>query len=106
NPRGALAETGDERQARGPGRQLRSRIIEKNRSRLRWNEIVGARQDFAQLGVELNLPVLGVPLATRPHEEALDLLRGEREYGAAGLRVKCHRIGVGARLIYSHFRSM
>jgi hypothetical protein len=77
---GARAERGDERQARrGRARELGARIVEQDAARLRGHEVVGALEDLAERGVEAHVPVLGVLVAPRAHEEARDLLGRQRD---------------------------
>ena len=76
----ARAERGDVGQARrGRARQLGARVVQQDAARLGGDEVVGALEDLAQRRVEPHVPVLGVLVAARAHEEAGDLLGRQRE---------------------------
>src|SRR5262249_46251393 len=86
----SCTEAGNEGQAARTRRQLGARVVEQDRASFRWNELVGARQDVAQVHVEPDLPLLTIGISARAYEEALDLLGRQGEDLAARVVARGH----------------
>ena len=99
----ARPEGGDEGQAgRRRADQLGPRIVEENTARFGRHEVVGPFEDLTQRAVEANVPVLGVLVSARPHEESGDLLGREGDLQRRNGVGICLRVAFRTHLFQPH----